>query len=46
MGMEFILREWMGKEKDYLILYSMYMNFVLYMEGYGYYMKECEKIGR
>ena len=46
MGMELILREWMGKEKDYSISYSTYMNLVLYTEGHGYYMKEREKIGR
>ena len=44
--MELILREWMGKEKDYSISYSTYMNLVLYTEGHGYYMKEREKIGR
>ena len=32
MGMELILREWMGKEKDYSISYSTYMNLVLYTE--------------
>lgn len=46
MGMELILREWMGKEKDYSISYSTYMNLVLYAEGHGYYMKDREKIGR
>ena len=46
MGMELILKEWMGKEKDYSISYSTYMNLVLYAEGHGYYMKEREKIGR
>lgn len=46
MGMELILREWMGKEKDYSISYSTYMNLVLYTEGHGYYMKERKKIGR
>lgn len=44
--MELILREWMGKEKDYSISYSTYMNLVLYAEGHGYYMKDREKIGR
>ena len=38
--MELILKEWMGKEKDYSISYSTYMNLVLYAEGHGYYMKE------
>ncbi len=28
MGMELILREWIGKEKDYSISYSTYMNLV------------------
>ncbi|KFN02227.1 SAM-dependent methyltransferase [Bacillus clarus] len=46
MGMELILREWMGKEKDYSISYSTYMSLALYDEKYGYYMKEREKIGR
>ncbi|OOR26704.1 SAM-dependent methyltransferase [Bacillus mycoides] len=46
MGMELILREWMGKEKDHSISYSTYMNLVLYAEEHGYYMREREKIGR
>ncbi|MBO1626535.1 class I SAM-dependent methyltransferase [Bacillus arachidis] len=44
--MEFVLRKWMEKEKDYSISYSTYMNLALYDEDYGYYMKEREKIGR
>ncbi|WP_459499434.1 class I SAM-dependent methyltransferase [Bacillus sp. C1] len=46
MGMEFVLRKWMEKEKDYSISYSTYMNLALYDEDCGYYMKEHEKIGR
>ncbi|MEN1934773.1 SAM-dependent methyltransferase [Paenibacillus sp. 102] len=46
MVMEFILRKWMEKEKDYSISYSTYMNLALYDEECGYYMKEREKIGR
>lgn len=44
--MEFVLRKWMEKEKDYSISYSTYMNLALYDEDCGYYMKEREKIGR
>ena len=32
-----------GKEKDYSISYSTYMNLALYAEEHGYYMKEREK---
>ncbi|MFJ8527888.1 class I SAM-dependent methyltransferase [Bacillus sp. NPDC094106] len=46
MGMELVLREWMEREKDYSISYGTYMNHALYDEGYGYYMKNREKIGR
>ncbi|EOW9527801.1 class I SAM-dependent methyltransferase [Bacillus cytotoxicus] len=46
MGIEFILRGYMEKERDYSISYRTYMEVALYNQEHGYYMKSRHKIGR